>query len=471
MSPSAKTPSLSLFWRTFLLISALLGASLAGTWFAFASIEQGPRAARVALQISSLVNLTRNALVNSQEQRRVQLLEQIARDESARVRVLEPADSVTAPVDTRLQSLIEKRLKELLGENTRFASVVNNEAGFWLSFAIEEDQYWLVIDARRLEDTKPNLWLLGAAALLLALISAWVFSRIVNRPLQQLGDAIAQLSAGAKAPVLAQDGPTELAQINRHFNQLAIDLEQLEADRTLALAGISHDIRTPLTRLRLEIEMASLPESQRDSMSDEVQHIDGIVGQFIDYARAHSTAPLQSVDVNHALASINTRYSAGIERQEIAIHLKCPESLTWFGRPIDLDRMVLNLVENACRYGKRDGVATLQVQATKQANVLTIVVSDDGEGVPASHHERLLRPFARMDEERSAAGGSGLGLAIVNKLAQKYGGGLRLQSGPAQATAGVTPSKVALRGLHAILTLSEQRRDESKRRAGPPTPP
>ena len=433
---------LSLFWRTFLLIGGLLGVCLIAALVTFNATQQAPKAQRLALQIASLVNLTRNALVSAQPQRRVQLLDQIAREEGARVRLLEPSDVVVAPATDRSDLLVQQRLSELLGDKTKFASQVNAESAWWLSFAIDDDQYWLAIEPQRLANTGPNWWWISLLVISLAVISAWVISQLVNRPLQSLARAIRQLASGKPAQALPENGPTELALINQQFNRLAHDLAQLDADRSLALAGISHDIRTPLTRLRLELEFAKIPDADRDSMIDEITRIDSIIGQFIDYARASGARPLQHTAIAPVLEKITAGFATYTSRDELEIDLDCAPDLACECNPVDLERMIVNLMENARRYGKAGGgtagdatgkvrilCAVTLGEATQSPPSIRIRISDDGAGVPADQMERLLRPFARMDLERSEAGGSGLGLAIVNRLAQRLGGSLVLSKG------------------------------------------
>ena len=425
---------LSLFWRTFLLIGGLLGACLVVALVTFNVTEQAPKAQRLALQIASLVNLTRNALVSAQPQRRVQLLNQIAREEGARVRLLEPNDVIDAPATDRSDLLVQQRLMELLGEKTKFASRVNGERAWWLSFAIDDDQYWLAIEPERLANSGPNWWWISALAVSLAVISAWVISQLVNRPLQTLARAIRQLASGRAAQLLPENGPTELASINQQFNRLAYDLAQLDADRSLALAGISHDIRTPLTRLRLELEFAKIPDADRDSMIDEITRIDSIIGQFIDYARATGARPLQHTAIAPVIEKIVAGFSTYTSRDAVEINFECAPHLICECNPVDLERMLVNLMENARRYGNLEGkvkilCAVTPSDKTQSPPAIQIQISDNGAGVPADQMERLLRPFARMDVERSEAGGSGLGLAIVNRLAQRLGGSLQLSKG------------------------------------------
>ena len=203
-----------------------------------------------------------------------------------RVYPLEPQDQIEPWPNRQIGQMVEAKLKELLGPRTLVASKVNGEKALWISFDIEGDQYWLITDPKRLERQLGGNWLeVSATAVLLALIGAILISRLVNRPLANLARSIEKLSRGERPQRLRESGPTEISELNRRFNQLAGDLHAMEADRAVVLAGVSHDIRTPLTRLRLEIELSRLDEASKESMVEEIDRIDSIVRQFIEFAR------------------------------------------------------------------------------------------------------------------------------------------------------------------------------------------
>jgi two-component system, OmpR family, osmolarity sensor histidine kinase EnvZ len=446
-------PRLSLFWRTFLLVIGLLVLGIGAAVYTTNTLEGGSRAARQALQLGSLVNLTRNALISSQGAKRAELLQQLRADEGVQVRLLEASDKLKlfTPVN-RAEELFAGRVKSILGQRTRLATSLNEDTNFWVSFLIDDDEYWLGVDSNRVNGPQTDvLWLVGLTALI-ALLTALLTSRVVNRPLQALANAVNQLSNNETIEPLPETGPTELAALNKRFNLLSSELQQLEADRSLALAGISHDIRTPLARLRLELEMAPLSDHDRASMSEEITRIDQIVGQFIDYARVQGTVNISSFSVPELIGDIALALQPFVDRNELALSIDCPNPLNWNTGRLELQRVLTNLIENARRYGHRQypaeqgKQARVAVQVSVVAQTLCIRVSDDGNGVPPSELTRLLRPFARMDAERSSEGGSGLGLAIVDRLVRKVGGELKLELGKQAPT----------RGLVAMITLPQQ---------------
>lgn len=424
---------ISLFWRTFLLVGGLIVLSIGGSLQMQHSFDRAPPEQQIAWEIASIVNLTRSALVSSEIGRRQLLLDELARDEDVRVLPLEPGDRVEPLPNPQDTQELERRLHSLLGPDTRIAGSVNDDKGLWVSFLIDEDAYWLSMNLDRW--TRRHgvpWWQVASLAVLVSMLGALAISRLVNRPLATLARAIGNVSAGLPAAPLPEEGPTEIAAVNRRFNRMASDLAALESDRALALAGISHDIRTPLTRLRMEIELSAMAPADKESASADIERIDEIVGKFVEYARSGTERTYQRVaDVDVALG-MGAVIDGLRSRSDAAGHTiddLTASGVGWHGDPLDLARIVANLVENALRYSGVGGrAAHVTVGAIREHGGLRIEVADDGPGVPESQLERLLRPFARLDSERSEHGGSGLGLAIVQRLARRYGGDCKLRN-------------------------------------------
>lgn len=424
---------ISLFWRTFGLVALLIVASFVATLAAARLLERAPPEQRLAWEIASVVNLTRAALVSAEADRRLQLLDELAQQEEVRVLPKEPGDRLDpTAIGPRLRAL-EPRLRPLLGKSTEVAGRVNGVDAVWISFEIDGDEYWLILPRDRVErQFGPSLALLSLIAAAFALVGALVISRLVNRPLSDLARAIGMLSRGRMPAPLSEDGPTELAAVNRQFNRLAADLAQLDADRALALAGISHDIRNPLARLRIEIELAPLAEAQRASMVDDIERIDRIVGQFVHYAQIAQPPRAELVDVSALLASVANAYRGEIDSGALRLSIDADEDLRWYGDPIDLQRAIGNVIDNALDYGRRDGETSAQVELRVRRSDpgLVLTLRDHGPGITDGDADRLLRPFTRVDRARGEHGGSGLGLAIVDRLARRYGGHARLSNEP-----------------------------------------
>ncbi|HVL77472.1 MAG TPA: ATP-binding protein [Noviherbaspirillum sp.] len=415
-----------LFWRTFFLLAFLITASLV-TWVtSFRAVEREPRAQQVAAQVISIVTVTRAALTHSAPDLRRELLFDLASNEGIRIYPLEASDVVVPPAPGGIMPMVEADVKARLGAETKFASRVNDVAGFWVSFHIDDDEYWLRLDRERIERWSNIQWLgLASTTLVLSLLGAVFISRLINQPLSRITSATHEIAKGRFPAPLPEAGPTEIREANRSFNQMVADLNRVEADRAVILAGISHDLRTPLARMQLEVEMANLPEDAREGMRSDLTQMDAIIGQFLEYAKPASNAQLASVDLSGLLHECAREVA---RLPDVCVTTAIDPDVNVFGNATDLKRVISNLLENARRYGKAEGTSQAQIElACKTENGRAVIeVADNGPGVPQEDIERLLRPFTRLDAARGQANGAGLGLAIVDRIVKRHHGSLRL---------------------------------------------
>jgi two-component system osmolarity sensor histidine kinase EnvZ len=401
-------------------------ASMAAWIASLRMVEQSPRAEQLAAQIISVVTLTRAALTHSAPDLRRELLFDLASNEGIRVYPLEKTDVVVPLADKGLLPELRSNVRARLGKNTEFAARVNDVAGFWVSFKIDDDAYWLRMDRERIERLSNIQWLGWATStLILALMGAVFISRLINQPLARLSDATRAVARGRRPDPLPEKGPTEIREANRSFNRMVSDLDRVESDRALILAGISHDLRTPLTRLQLELEMAPLPDEARRGMQSDLSQMDAIIGQFLDYAKPTDAASFKRLDMTALLSDCG--YEAS-RLADVRIKTTIDEHMEVLGNAIDLRRVINNLIENARRYGKTPGsdIVEIDLSGGLGNEFARIEVADRGTGVPETEIERLLRPFTRMDVARGQAHGSGLGLAIVERIVKRHGGKLRV---------------------------------------------
>jgi two-component system osmolarity sensor histidine kinase EnvZ len=423
---------LGLFGRTFLLLAALMLVSL-GAWLqVFFSMELGPRASQMAQRVVTAVNITRTALIYSHADERSKLLLDLATSEGIQVYPREITDFTEPLPDDDYWQRVAQHIRARYGPTTQIAWGVNQVPGFWVSFQIDQDLYWLVFEREQIGLTGGIEWLgWGATALLLSLVGAAISVGFVNRPLSRLARAAQVLSRGETPMPLPEQGPLEIRDLNAAFNRMARDLRQAETDRELMLAGISHDLRTPLARMRLEIEMSGVSEDARQAIDNDLGQIDHSIGQLMEYARPAGTLPQTATDVSSVLAELYDRERAHTLAQggELGAHIE--PGLRARITALDLKRIVGNLIENARRYGRSsDGVAHLVMTVQSEGSTLAIEVSDRGPGIAPEEVERLLRPFSRGEAARTGVSGAGLGLAIVERLLKHVGGSLRLLPRP-----------------------------------------
>ena len=421
-----------LFWRTFFLLSVLTALSM-GSWIGMLNVYQrGPQVEQTAELVVSVVTITKAALTHSAPDLRRELLFELVSNEGIRIFTLEDSDVVEPPPNNPLMPEIAAKVREKLGKDTRFSSRVNGVAGFWISFTIEDDKYWLMLERERLAGLTRVQWL-GWATLvgLLSLVGAALISSLVNLPLARLTAAARAIAKGERPTPLPEKGSQEIIEANRSFNQMVEDLAQVEKDRAVILAGISHDLRTPLARMQLEVEMASLPEEAREGMQSDINQMDAIIGQFLDYAKPSDAATFVAVNLSEMLADVG-REAARI--RDLRVKTDLMPGVHVLGNATDLRRVFNNIIENARRYGKTPGAdyteitILLRVKSTAHGRCAVVDICDHGVGVPEDQIAQLLKPFTRLDTARGQANGAGLGLAIVERVLTRHNAQLTVRN-------------------------------------------
>lgn len=220
----------------------------------------------------------------------------------------------------------------------------------------------------------------------------------------------------------------EIRDINAGLRRMSRELARAEHDRVLMLAGISHDLRTPLARLRLELELSVPGAEARRHMAADIEQIDRLIAQFLQYARP--TEPrLVAVPLRAAVQAAVEPFVGGAR---LLARVDVDAALAVQADPVDVERALQNLLENAARYARPAGGGPAQVDigARAEEGSVRLELRDHGPGVPDAQLGRLATPFYRGDEARTAATGAGLGLAIVQRVARRLGGNLRLSHAP-----------------------------------------
>ena len=414
---------LSLFWRTFILLALLIFFSSVAWLQMFKTQEYEPRILRNAHQIATVVNLTKTALKNSDEIARLSLIKMLADEEDVRIQLREPDDHIETFTDSGMDSRLVNEMVKRLGPGTVVASSVNDEEGLWIGFAIARDSYWLQMDPSRLKPLGGSAWLLWLSfTTALSLVGAAIMAGLINRPLKRLSYAASRVREGHfhGAPLDEGAATSEIREVNIGFNRMAERLAKIEAERALMLAGISHDLRTPLARLRLETELSVSDPQTRELMVADIEQLDDIIDKFLDYARPEPT------DLGPVLLSgvISRCITPWRNNARLQITVDVSEDLQVQAEPVELGRVLSNLLENARRYGQSpaDGITRVEIVARVHEGWVLLRVRDQGPGVSDETLKNLTQPFFRGDAARTAATGSGLGLAIVERSVQRMGG-------------------------------------------------
>ena len=413
---------MTLFARSFLLIAALIVTAVLASFQIYRIHEREPRSRELAQQTISTVNQTRAALVNADPFLRRQLLIELNETEGLRVYPATASEKLEPLPDDALFNLVVKKVREIAGSQTRFAYARDGEEGFWVSFFIDVDEFWVMLPRERFEPAFGLQWLgWGAALLAIALAGAWLIASMIARPLAALTRAAGRLGRGEAHEPLAEEGPRELRSLAAAFNRMASDLDRMERERAMVLAGISHDLRTPLSRLRLLLEMSGAPQDgmrgDREAMISDIDEIDAVIGQFLDFARGVSEEKAE-----HELDELLDELAGHYRRVGRQVTFQPGRVPPFHFARMAVRRAVANLVDNALRYASEP----VEIRTSMSGKKIVVEVLDRGPGIPQGEAERLKRPFTRLDSARGGAGGAGLGLAIVDRVARSHRGALEL---------------------------------------------
>lgn len=426
----------TLFARVFLLMVLLIVLSLSSALAIFHHVQQEPRAQQIAQLVVAVVNLSRAAILSAAPEWHSALLAEMGDAEGLRISMAEVTDVITPlPKNLPDMQLMMRKVRASLGENTRFAIKRNGIDALWVSFFIGHEEFWIAVPSERIErGFSEALLIWGSLVLMLALLGAYFIAQQISAPLKQLVYAAQQLGQGTIPPALPENGVQEIQVVSRTFNKMSADLATHERERALVLAGISHDLRTPLTRVRLAAEMSN-DETLRGGLIADVAQMDEVIQQFLDYARLDENEASTICDITALLDEVASRYL----NLTSALSLDLQADIHLSVRPLLLKRALNNLLDNALKYGG----GAINVQLKKIDGKVWISIADNGAGIPSAQRELAQRPFVRLQTARSDSTGAGLGLAIVARTARLHGGELILSDH--------TPS-----GLQATLILPSQ---------------
>jgi len=410
----------SLFGRLALLLLLVILVSQAAAIYLF----RQDRAALLARQFSDtkLVQLKalRAALATIDPSETGPTLDRFGQAYQARIVPADDRRFVGGPPQNPLLIDLQERLKRELGSETELR-IQPRLRLLWIKLVAGDKAYWagFPLPPRPSEEVPSRALEWSLTILAVLLVSAYAFARYLARPLRQLNDAVTSVGEGRSPSPLPEHGPSEIVNLNRGFNRMLANLRQIEEDRALLLAGVSHDLRTPLARLRLGIEVAAHDDAARAGMVEDIEEMDKIISQFLDFARDDRDTPLQPANLNSDIvAPLIERYRrAGKELRFTAGELP-PLPL----RPTAMSRLVANLVDNALRYG----LPPVDIVTRRDGDSALVEIIDSGPGIPSDQVERLKRPFTRGEAARTGAAGAGLGLAIVERIARLHGGSFDL---------------------------------------------
>ena len=420
----------SLFVRTALTLAlAFVVFQAAAFWVVYRTLIV-PVAERSADDLAGLVVLSAQTWVELPPETRAAFEQELARRHGLRLTTVDVGATADAP-QFAFRSQIEAALSRRVGETVVLRGVQGTAAA-WLKIPVGGHDLRVGFFPDRYA-VKPPLAAIAVVAVgaFLSLLTALFLVRRITVPLARAAQAASQVGAGELPEPLPETGPAELAELARRFNTMAAEVRELLDNRTTLLAGISHDLRTPMTRLQLNLEML------RDAPNPA--RIDRAVADLADMNRL-ITGYLALARTTQAEAK--ARFDLADLLEEVAADAGLP----WPGAApcaikagrLAVRRIVSNLIQNAQRYG---GGTPVELALECSEKLAQVIVRDAGAGIPDDQLEKVFRPFYRLETSRSqATGGTGLGLAIVRQLAETNGWKVSLRNR-------------AMGGLEAVLAI------------------
>ncbi len=422
---------LGVFGRAFLTLFALLVASLSAFVFAFLFAQLEPRATQIAERAVTAYHITQRAFRFAPPETHPALILELASIGDTQAYPKEPGDNYKSLPDDTFWNLVSQKIRGALlhDPDLIIANSVNNVEGIWLSLrTLDNQEYWLMIRNQPIFTDIKSEWIYWSIIILaLSVLGSSLAAFLANKPLGQLSQTVHTLSRGEKPVPLPEDsGPLELRTLFRDINTMVSDRLQLDNDRQVMLAGISHDLRTPLARMRLELEMSNIPEESMQAIDQDLDQVNHCINQILEYSRptAEKASLINISTTLENLCRLESAYTAELNGK-LRYHIEN----NLFARIVEgnLKRVVGNLIENARRYGKNENEQIeIDLKAYRHHGNIYIDVSDYGKGVKEEDIPRIMRPFSRGEEARTGVSGSGLGLAICERLLKPVGARLKL---------------------------------------------
>jgi two-component system, OmpR family, osmolarity sensor histidine kinase EnvZ len=412
----------TLIGRTALLIALLIIISQVA-WFGIVRIFFIPplRAAHANPIVSTII-MARTALEALPEDKRQAFLAGVNAHQGFRIVQTDSPLAAFAGSTNGIPADLQASLENTFGSSIVLKSQPKTH-DLWIRFPVQQQSYWLVLPHNRIRPLFPlDLLIWVALGLIIAIIGAYLVISRLNRQLHKVLEAARSIGRGETPGNLVETGPDEIRDLSRGFNQMAEGLQKLDSERRLMLAGISHDLRTPLTRLRIGIELAgdAVEPALSHGMIHDIEDMDSILMQFLDYARDGSEESPQYADFNQIVFDVCHRYDVSGK----SIKTGLGDIPPFMFRKLAIRRMISNLVDNAIRYGGQE--IEIMTQGLKDRIVLKVM--DRGPGIRNLAPNQVIKPFVRNDSSRGDKTSAGLGLTIADRIARMHGGALNLSN-------------------------------------------
>lgn len=411
----------TLFARTSLTIAGALLIFILFTGFVVLNYVLLPVARQSAGDLAALMVLSAKTWVELPPSARQGYQRELLKDHDLILRATPPETGLRPLVlHTPYMLFLEEALSSRLGSPVHVHRQNGRSDLRWVLLPVGDTTLYVGVHHDHIGAEPPRaaiIILLGAS--LFILLTTLLVVRRITRPLEALSRGVQRLGSGGHHRPLPEKGPMELANLARKFNQLSNEIHQLLDNRTTLLGGISHDLRTPLSRLRLAVELLRGKEDAKllGNMRHDMEEMDTLITRTLELAKMMrgDEIALQNVDLAALLNTLKVRYAQQGRMLDVERDAVC----VLFINRLILHRILSNLLDNAFHYTAGQGVA---LRLRHLRGRVEICVLDRGAGIPPDQAEKVFQPFYRLDQSRNrGTGGSGLGLAIVRQLAELQG--------------------------------------------------
>jgi len=417
----------SLFGRNVLLLTVTILVSVSLSFISIYALILNAQLNRFSSIAAELVNTISASAYELPPESRLALLERA--DASPYLRILPPGvvPEIGEYRENQIQRAFMQRFIDQLDFQTELDWRVGVDQTLWLHLRIGDDFYWVAAESST--TWTPLRWLILIMFVVIGVVTliGIIATRQISKPLAALKQETDEWSLSSNRKMATVRGPTEVAALANSFQRMAERLRKAETVRAETLAELSHDLRTPLARLRLAVEMMSDSDDLKESATRQVTQIDRLIGQFMDYARGGHTEPTEMFDLSGLVTDV---------AQQFEIDAEIVANLSLNGQQEFIRRALVNLIENSQKYG----APPIQIKLSKSVSHAVIEVSDQGEGFEGAETQKMLQSFSRGEHVKQISG-SGLGLAIVRRVAAAHDGE-------------ITFAKVTPTGFQATLSLA-----------------
>ena len=335
--------------------------------------------------------------------------------------VIYKKDTDLNPLSFRPQrGILTRRLQQSLEELERpfFYDLSNLEKGAAIAIQLNNDLLIISVHKDRLYNESAFVFLLWMffASLILLLLS-YLFMKGQIRPLKRLAIIAETLGRGLDAPELKVSGSLEIRQTTNAFNQMRTRIKRFLKQRTDMLAGVSHDLRTPLTRMKLQLSLMKDDDAKKE-LEYDIKEMTAMLNSYVSFVRGETPETIENIQLNNLIKNI----CQNLDREKYEITETYSRKIDTSGRPLQIKRAIQNILDNARRYASK-----IQIDVSANNDECFISISDNGPGIPEKNYEDVFKPFFTLDPSRNKMKGeSGLGMTISRDIIRSHGGDIKL---------------------------------------------